>query len=116
MLHTHMQGASAPGPVTPTSDNAGVEPGASRGNEEGAGLDSASAPAERKLIDGLAARAALLGAEVHRRAGGAWLLRHHAGAHIGVVHGADALAAAISGFEAAQADVRELVQCLRGSA
>ena len=102
MLNNIAQGAAAPGPVTPTSDNAGVEPGASRGNEEGDGLDSASGTAERKLIAGLVARAALLGVEAHRLAGGTWLLRHARGVHLATVHGVDALGAAVAGVEAAR--------------
>ena len=109
MPQHHAQGAAAPGASTPTSDNAGVEPGASRGNEEGDGLDSASGTAERKLIAGLVARAALLGVEAHRLAGGTWLLRHARGVHLATVHGVDALGAAVAGVEAAHADVRELV-------
>jgi hypothetical protein len=55
------------------------------------------------------ARAALLGIEAHRLADGAWLLRHARGADIGTVHGLDALAAAVAGFEAAQRGAAELV-------
>lgn len=119
MATLNRTGASAPRANAPCrSDDApagGIGRGA-RENEEADSLDSASHTAERKLIDSLLARAALQGLEVHRLADGSWLLRHARGASIGIVHGVDALAAAVSGFEAAQADVRDLVQRMRGAA
>ena len=111
MPNAIMQGASAPGPVTPCRSDEPAELGSVGGfggQEREDSLDSASDTAERKLIAGLAARAALLGVEVHRLADGTWLLRAR-GVHIGIVRGADALGAAVAGVEAAHADVRELV-------
>jgi hypothetical protein len=68
------------------------------------------------LIATVTARAALIGIEVHQLDGGDWLLRHARGASIGTVRCMDALDAALGGFEAAQRDVRELVQRMRGAA
>jgi hypothetical protein len=103
-------GAAAPGQVTPRSDNARRQPGV-----EGDRTADSGDYAE-KLIATAAARAALLGIEVHQLGGGAWLLRHASGANIGAVRGLAALDAALGGFEAAQHDVRELVQRMRGAA
>lgn len=103
-------GATAPGQVTPGSDDAPGQ-GARRG-----GLAQAVSPdCAAKLIATATARAALVGIELHEIEGG-WLLRHARGAVIGSVHGFDALAAAVAGFEAAQRDVAELVMSLRGAA
>lgn len=60
------------------------------------------------------ARAALLGIEAHSIGPAAWILRHAHGACIGTVHGAEALAAAVAGFEAARDDVLALVQRMAG--
>lgn len=102
-------GAAAPGPVTPTSDNARRQPGVEGDRKEDSG-DCAA-----KLIASATARAALLGIEVRQIDGGAWLLRHAFGADIGIVRGLPALAAAVAGFEAATRDVRELVQRMRSA-
>jgi len=59
------------------------------------------------------ARAALLGIEARLSGTDAWMLRHAAGAHIGIVHGLPALQAAVAGFEAARDDMRTLVQRMR---
>ena len=108
-------GAAAPGlaaPDRPTKDEARELGGG--GLQEQGTTDSLDCDA--KLIDTAIARAALLGIEVHQIDGGAWLMRHARGACIGAVRSLDALDAAIGGFEAAQHDVRELVQRMRGGA
>jgi len=110
MAARHHVGAAAPGPVPgPTSDNARVEPGASREVREANAPDSAKATATA------IARAALLGIEARSIGPAAWMLRHAHGACIGTVHGAEALAAAVAGFEAARDDVLALVQRMAGS-
>lgn len=69
-----------------------------------------------RLVASTVARAALLGIEVQKLASGAWVLRHASGPGIGIVRGNAAPAAAVCGFEAACADVRELVHGLRRAA
>lgn len=102
--------AMTAGPVTPTSDKAD---GASVGRvgevrEEGT-------PDFAKSAATAIARAALLGIEARRVPAGAWLLRHAHGADIGIVHGTEALEAAVRGFESARDDVRALVQRIGGA-
>ena len=58
--------------------------------------------------------AAFLGIECHAVGPDIWMLRHARGGDIGVVHGVSALVAAVGGFEAANNDVRRLVQRMRG--
>lgn len=72
------------------------------------------APASDKSTATAIARAALLGIEARTIGPGAWLLRHAHGACIGAVYGAEALAAAVAGFEAARDDVLALVQRMAG--
>ena len=67
-----------------------------------------------KLIATVTARAALLGIEARPIDADTWLLRHARGADIGIVCGLAALDAAVAGFEAAQRDVAELVQQMKG--
>lgn len=110
MAALRIDGAAAPGKVTPESDDA---PG--QGARQGGLAQEVSPDCAAKLIVTATARATLIGIEVHRIDGGAWLLRHARGAVIGSVHGFDALAAAVAGFEAAQRDVAELVMNLRGA-
>lgn len=93
MAARHDDGASAPGRVTPVP-----------GDDQ----------AESTLTT--IARAALLGIEARSIGPAAWLLRHAHGACIGTVHGHEALAAAVAGFEAARDDVLRLVQQIGGAA
>ena len=67
----------------------------------------------RKAEADAVARAALLGIEARLTGTDAWMLRHAAGAHIGIVRGLPALQAAVAGFEAARDDMRTLVQRMR---
>lgn len=121
--------AAAAGVGPPPSDDAstGCNGRGARGDETADSCDCAQSGAvaqvlnqhdvaTTKLIVDAVARAALLGIEAHRLAGGGYLLRHARGATIGIVGGDDALAAAMSGFEAAHNDVRLLVQRMRGAA
>lgn len=109
MRARHHVGAAAPGPATPTSDKADA------GNVGQVGeVREASAPDSAKATAPAIARAALLGIEARSIGPAAWLLRHTHGACIGTVHGAEALAAAVAGFEAARDDVLALVQRMAG--
>ena len=72
--------------------------------------------AHRKAEADAVARAALLGIEARLSGTDAWMLRHAAGAHIGIVHGLPALQAAVAGFEAARDDMRVLISRMRGAA
>ena len=109
MAGHHHVGAAAPGQVTPTSDKAGV---ASAGQV--VEVRESNAPDSAKATASTIARAALLGIECRAIGPNAWLLRHAHGACIGAVHGAEALAAAVAGFELARNDVLELIQRLGG--
>ena len=72
--------------------------------------------AHRKPESDAIARAALLGIEARLSGTDAWMLRHAAGAHIGIVRGLPALQAAVAGFEAARDDMRVLISRMRGAA
>lgn len=105
------------GHVTPESDEA-AKLGSVGGFKEQGKADSrdcAEVDDARKLIDTATARAALMGIEARELEPGAWLLHHANGATIGAVRGLQALTAAVAGFEAAAADVRELVKRMGGS-
>jgi hypothetical protein len=104
-------GADAPGPVTPEGDEARELGGG--GLQEQVTVDNGDCAA--KLIATATKQAALFGIEVCTLGTSIWLLRHALGGDIGVVRGAGALAAAVGGFEAACADVRELVRRTRGA-
>jgi hypothetical protein len=83
----------------------------------GAGGSLRACEATAKMIATATARAALLGIEARPLGTDAWLLRSAAGATIGTVQGADALLAAVAGFEAARGDVAALVgRMARGAA
>lgn len=106
-----LDGAATPGPVPPKSDKAdGANVGQVEGQRDVDGGDSAAS-----LIATATVRAAAAGITVLPLAGGAWLLRCAGGGDIGTVRGAGALTAAVAGFEAAQRDVRELLQRMRGA-
>lgn len=109
MAARHHVGAAAPGQVTPTRDKADVASVGQVGEVRGSDA-SDSAKATASTI----ARATLLGIECRAIGPSAWLLRHAHGACIGAVHGAEALAAAVAGFEHARDDVLELIQRLGG--
>lgn len=100
-------GAVAPGQPLPRSDKADVRSVGRVGGQEQETSDDFAAAAVQII-----ARATQLGIAVQPLADG-WLLRQAGGASIGVVHGVDALAAVVGGFELAVADARELVNRLR---
>lgn len=105
-MHAHHQdGAQAPGADTPTRENA---PAIDRGAETER-VDFAKDTATAM------ARAALLGIEAHRIGPAAWMLRHAHGACIGAVYGAEALTAAVAGFEAARIDVLAIIRTMWGA-
>ncbi|MBK8863534.1 MAG: hypothetical protein IPN37_05815 [Betaproteobacteria bacterium] len=88
-----------------------------RGPEEQTTFESpdCAADADQKHVATAVARAALLGIEARRVPAGAWLLRHAHGADIGIVHGTEALEAAVRGFESARDDMAELVRRIGGA-
>ncbi len=85
-----------------TNDNGRWGAPAVEGNKEQreARPDCAESDAERKRIDTAVASFARLGVEVHRIGADAFLLAHHAGTVIGVVHGARLLEVALAGLVA----------------
>lgn len=109
MAARHHVGAAAPGQVTPTNDTADVAIVGQVGEVRGS-----DAPDSAKANASTIARAVLLGIECCAVGPNAWLLHHAHGACIGAVHGAEALAAAVEGFEHARDDVIELIQRLGG--
>ena len=106
--HQHV-GAAAPGSVTPKSDNAPWQGCVIGQHSKVNGGNSVT-----KSVATAIAKAACLGIECHLICVDTWLLRHAHGADIGVLHGVSALVAAVGGFEAANNDVRYLVQRMRG--
>ena len=113
----HSLDALGAGPVTPKNDEALAGDAAQGFRVAQEVSPDCAADADGKHVATAVARAALLGIEARRAhfCAGAWLLRHAHGADIGIVHGTEALEAAVRGFESARDDVRALVQRL-GSA
>ena len=116
MAACRIDGAAAPRANTPTSDEAPSRDQAAQGFRIAQEVSpDCAADADQKHVATAVARAALLGIEARRVPAGAWLLRHAHGADIGIVHGTEALEAAVRGFESARDDVRALVQRIGGA-
>ena len=112
-MAAHHNGAAAPRVVAPAeSDNAAElwSRAAPEAIGEATNLDSA------KALTGPLARLALLGIEARHLHHDVWALIASTGATIGIVRGAEALAAAAAGFEAVQADVLRTLQQIGGAA
>lgn len=106
MTNEHAHGA---GGATPTGTS--MEPAAASIDAHGM---TRRRQGDEDPIAAAIGRALLAGIEVQRLEADAWLPRCAHGATIGTVHGTDALHAAVAGFEAAQRDVRALLNQKRG--
>jgi len=71
--HQHV-GASVPGPVTPRSDNARLQPGVEGDQGTADGPDCAALDDDRKAVITMMAHAAQAGCTLHELASGGYLL------------------------------------------